>query len=142
VTYLLDTNVLSEGMRAIPDANVAAWINSVDEDQTFISVVSLAELHRGIFLMANGRRRDALAHWVHIDLVRRFEQRIVGVTTEIAAAWGQMMARAKLDGFGLQIMDGFLAATAHVHAMTLVTRNIKDFSRLNIALHDPWRTPA
>src|SRR4029077_9540195 len=73
---LLDTNVLSEVRRPAPDPKVLAWLDTIDEDRAFISVASIAELRRGIALMAEGWRRAALASWLAVDLPARFAGRI------------------------------------------------------------------
>ena len=138
MNYLLDTNVVSEAIRPDPDTRVRGWVDSNDEGRLFLSAVSVAELHRGVCLMPKGRKRNELHHWLHEDLMRRFEGRIVGVTADIAVAWGDMMGLAKAGGFGLAIMDCFIAATAKTRSMTLVTRNTRDFTLLKIDLLNPW----
>ena len=70
--FLLDTNVLSEARRPEPHRGVLGWLDRLDEDRTFVSVVSLAELRRGVALMDKGRRRDALSAWLAHDLLERF----------------------------------------------------------------------
>ncbi len=136
--YLLDTNVLSEVRRLKPHAGVLQWLDQIDEDRVYISVITLAEIRRGVILMEAGRRRNALASWLSHDLPQRFEHRILPIDDMIAVCWGDMMAASKRRGFALTVLDGFLAATANVHALTLVTRNIKDFDGLGVRLFDPW----
>jgi len=79
MNLLLDTNVLSEVRRPAPDPTVLAWLDTVDEDRTFISVASIAELRRGIALMDDGRRREALTAWLAEDLPARFAGRILPI---------------------------------------------------------------
>jgi toxin FitB len=138
VTYLLDTNVLSEVVKPRPDANVMVWLHETDEDRLYLSVVSLAELRRGVELMPLSRRRDTLSTWLAEDLPARFGGRFLPIDHRIADLWGAVMARARRAGIGLSIMDGFLAATAQVHAFTLVTRNVRDFRSLGVPLLNPW----
>lgn len=135
---LLDTNVLSEARRPEPDRGVIEWLDQLDEDRAFVSVISLAEIRRGIALMESGRRREALADWLACDLPDRFAGRILPVDEKTAFAWGDLMAEAKRGGIGLAAMDALLAATAFTHDLTLATRNIRDFRDLGIALFDPW----
>lgn len=135
---LIDTNVLSEASKPSPEPRVLEWLHGLDEDSTFISVVSVAEIRRGVALMDSGRRRDALASWLSDDLQQRFDQRMLPVDAAIAFAWGDLMASAKRMGRGLASMDGLIGATAITHALTLATRNTKDFQGLNIELFDPW----
>jgi len=137
LSHLLDTNVLSELARAKPDPVVLKWLLSADEDRLHVSVLTLGEIRFGIERLAPGRRRSSLRHWLERDVSLRFAGRIVDLDTGIADAWGYMRAAAKRSGIGLPLIDGLLAATAQHLGLTLVTRNIADFSRLAIALADP-----
>lgn len=137
--FLLDTNVISEWVKPRPDPNVIAWLADTDEDRTFLSAVSFAEIRLGIELIPDSRRRERLSTWLAEDLPIRFEGRILPVDRQIAEAWGVVTARGRKVGATLATMDGFFAATAEAHRMTLVTRNIKDFEPLEISLLDPWR---
>lgn len=135
---LLDTNVLSEVTRPAPDARVLDWLDGLDEDRSFISVVSIAEIRRGGALMDEGRKREALAEWLARDLPQRFEQRVLPVDEPVALAWGDLMGLAKRRGRGLSSMDGLIAATAMAQGLTLATRNTKDFEGFGLELFDPW----
>lgn len=135
---LLDTNVLSEVTKPRPHEGVLNWLHGLDEDRAFISIVSIAEIHRGIALMDSGRKRDALDEWLAHDLPQRFESRILPVEGPVALAWGDLMALAKRNGRGLASMDGLIAATAVAHQLTLATRNTKDFQGFGIDIIDPW----
>lgn len=135
---LLDTNVLSEVTKARPETRVLEWMAKLDEDRTFISVISIAEIRRGVAMMESGRKRDALAEWLASDLPQRFEGRVIPVDEAVATAWGDLMGLAKRSGRGLSSMDGLIAATAIGHDLTLATRNTKDFDGLGIRLIDPW----
>jgi predicted nucleic acid-binding protein len=140
VRLLLDTNVLSEVTKPRPEAHVLEWLDGLDEDRAFISVVSIAEIRRGVALMDTGRKRDALAEWLAQDLPQRFEHRVIAVDEPVALAWGDLMGLAKRSGRGLASMDGLIAATAIAHDLTLVTRNTKDFEGFGIEIIDPWTT--
>ncbi len=135
---LLDTNVLSEVRRPAPDPKVLGWLDAIDEDRAFISVASIAELRRGIALMDDGRRREALSAWLAEDLLARFAGRILPIDPAIAARWGDLMAQARQSGFALSVMDGFFAATALDRELVLATRNTKDFAPLGVPLLNPW----
>lgn len=135
---LLDTNVLSEVTKPRPDEGVLKWLHGLDEDRTFISIVSIAEIRRGVALMDAGRKRDALDEWLTHDLPQRFETRVIPVEAPVALAWGDLMALAKRSGRGLASMDGLIAATAVAHQLTLATRNTKDFEGFGIDIIDPW----
>jgi predicted nucleic acid-binding protein len=138
VRLLLDTNILSEVTKPRPEVRVMEWLDGLDEDRAFISVVSIAEIRRGVALMDNGRKRDALAEWLAEDLPRRFESRVIPVDEPVALAWGELMGSAKRRRRGMSSMDGLITATAIAHDLTLATRNIKDFEGFGISLLDPW----
>jgi hypothetical protein len=140
VNFLLDTNVISEWAKPRPDAAVAAWLAEADEDRTFVSILTFAEIAHGIELMPMGRRRERLAEWLHEDLPARFDGRVLGIDLAVAGTWGAVMARSRRLGLALGAIDGFFAATAAAFDLTLVTRNVKDFDRLGIRLHNPWTT--
>ena len=138
MSYLLDTNVVSEWVKPEPTPTVVEWLSGVDEDAGFLSVVTLAELRRGVQLLATSRRRQRLEKWLDEDLVDRFHERILAVDIIIADAWGRLTARASRAGRKVGAMDGFVAATAEAHGLTLVTRNVRDFEHLGVDLFDPW----
>lgn len=135
--YLLDTNVVSELIRPNPSPSVSRFVDA-SEDLLHISVVTLAEIRFGIASMDHGRRRLALDEWLTLDIPARFGSRILDIDRHVAAAWGELMALSERKGANLQAMDGLLAATAIAHDMTLVTRNLRAFARLDLKLLDPW----
>jgi hypothetical protein len=138
VNFLIDTNVVSEWVRPRPDPGVAAWLAEADEDRVFLSVVTLAELRHGIARMADGRRRRRLDEWLSHELPLRFEGRVLPVDTGIADAWGRLVAEREAAGRPIGAMDAFIAATAGVHDLTLVTRNAADFAPSVRAIVNPW----
>lgn len=141
MSFLLDTNVLSEVRRPEPDRQVLRWLHEVDEDRTFISVISLAEIRKGVQLLPEGVRREALTAWLADDLPNRFSGRILPVDAPISLQWGDLVADCQRKGIALSIMDAFLAATAMVHDLRLVTRNLRDFASLGLPALNPWNSP-
>lgn len=95
---LLDTNVLSEVPKPLTAERVLNWLHGLDEDRTFISIVSIAEIRRGVALMDVGRKRDALNAWLTHDLAQRFDNRTIAVEGAVAFAWRYLMALAKRSG--------------------------------------------
>lgn len=138
MNFLLDTNVVSEWTKPRPDTGIVAWLAEADEDRVFISVVTLAELRHGIERMPAGARRDRLDVWLTEQMPARFEARVLPVDAGIADGWGRIMARGQAAGRPVGTMDGFIAATAEHHDLTLVTRNVSDFDVLGIRLVNPW----
>ena len=137
MNFLLDTNAVSEWVKPRPNPGLIQWMQSVDEDRVFLSVITVAELNYGIERMPAGARRSSLEHWLGHELILRFEHRILPVDTEIAAVWGITVSRTQAMGRPVGTMDAFLFATAEVHDLTLVTRNARHFSLLKTTLN-PW----
>jgi predicted nucleic acid-binding protein len=136
VSYLLDTNVVSETRRRRPDPRVIRWLEASGPDAHFVSVLTLGEITKGI---AQHRRRDPqgadrLARWLG-GLRTLFTERILVVGDAEATRWGDLAGRAELP-----VIDGLIAATALVHDLTLVTRNTRDFALTGARLLDPWQT--
>ena len=138
MNFLLDTNVVSEPMKARPNAGVLNWLAQVDEDSVFLSVVTITELRYGIERLASGKRRDRLEGWLRKDLTSRFAERILPVDLAIADACGRLVARSETVGRPIEARDAFIAATAEVRGLTLVTRNISDFEATVKDIVTPW----
>jgi predicted nucleic acid-binding protein len=138
VNYLLDTNVVSEWTKLRPDPNVVRWLANVDEDRVFLSVMTVAELQRGVALLPAGSKRDRLNTWINVDVLTRFDGRVLDVTADVALQWGTLCAEAQRKGHAMGAIDAFFAATAAVHGLTLVTRNASDFEAIGVALLNPW----
>ena len=136
--FLLDTNVVSEWVKPRPDDGVVAWMNEVDEDRVFLSVISLAELRHGVERMPTGARRRRLDEWLKEELPLRFEGRVLLIDRVIAEAWGRILARCETAGRPINTMDGFIAATAEAHRLVLVTRNVSDFEFSVKEMVNPW----
>jgi predicted nucleic acid-binding protein len=137
VSFLLDTNAISEWQKPRPNSGLIAWTESAEEEKLFLSVVTLAEVRYGVERMAIGGRRRRYEQWLEHELPLRFEGRILPVNPRIADAWGRIVARCASDGKPISAIDGFLAATAEVHRLTLVTRNVHHFTVLKTVLN-PW----
>lgn len=138
MSFLLDTNVISEGARPHPDPAVMEWLGSVDEDRLFLSVISLAELRHGVERLEAGRRTAALDQWLSDELPGRFDGRLLAADVTTADHWGRLVARAQANGRPIGAMDAFLAAAAEQHELTLVTRNVSDFDGIGVRLFNPW----
>lgn len=137
MSFLLDTNVLSEWEKERPNSGVVRWLHEVDEDRVYLSVVTLAELRFGVQRLAGGRRRQRLEAWLTEDLPARFEARLLAIDAPIADDWGRLMAERAATGRPAGAMDGLLGATARVHALTVVTRNETHFAP-DVPVHNPW----
>ncbi len=136
--FLLDTNVLSEFSRTgEPDRHVDRWVQTTAEESLFSSVLTFAEIRRGIELLPEGKRRSQLEQWQD-DLVTSFETRLLPVTKAIADRWAILAADAQRKGVALANIDGLIAATAIEHDLTLATRNVRDFAGVEVPILNPW----
>lgn len=134
MTFLLDTNVISEARKPAGDANVRAWLTSVRGTDLYLSVLVVGEVRQGITRL---RRRDPVQAAVYEAWLTRLHQhyagRILPITAEIAEEWGRLNVPDPLP-----VIDGLLAATARVHGLTLVTRNTADLARSGVRMLNPF----
>jgi toxin FitB len=139
VKYLLDTNVISEWVKPRPERRVVAWLDAIDQESLYLSVLAFAEVRLGIERLPVGAKRERLTVWLDRDLAAWFEGRIIGIDLAIARASARLVARGQSVGRTPPILDAFMAATALVHGMTLVTRDIGDAAWLEVPVFNPWQ---
>jgi toxin FitB len=135
MSFLLDTNILSELRRgAKADSRVRAWQVQHPPELFFVSVITMGEIRKGV---ETARKKDAAKALVYEAWLRslevEFEDRILAVDSEIADLWGRLLAR-----FGIDPMDGLIAATAAHHGYTVATRNERDFQRCGVDFINPF----
>ncbi len=135
MSYLLDTNVVSEMLRTQPNLNVKKWLEAVLSDTLFISVLTIGEIRKGIEKLAHGQRKSHLIIWLEHELPKWFGSHILSITQEIADRWGYLSAEAART---LPAIDGLLAATCLTHNLKIVTRNIKDFELPGLEVINPF----
>lgn len=133
--YLLDTNVLSELRRRTPNPQVRQWFADRPASTLYLSVVTLGEIRKGIEGLSDPVRRLPLIDWLETELPAFFAGRILPVDLRVADGWGRLVAQA---GRPVPAIDSLLAATAAVHGLTLVTRNVRDVQGLAVPVIDPW----
>ena len=139
MTYLLDTNAISEWVKPQPDPGLARWLDEIDEDRAYLSVITLGEIRKGVDRLGAGRRRDRLEQWLTVELPDRFGERMLPVDAAIADEWGRVVARAEEGGASVDDVDALIAATAEVHDLQVVTRNVAHFRYLGVTVISPWR---
>ncbi len=135
MSYLLDTNVLSEWRKPVPDPGVVKWLATTSADELFVSVISIGEIRRGIVkLQLRNDHRQAAAYesWL-AGAKDLFADRLVPVSIEAAEEWGHLDADRPIS-----MADGLIAATAKVRGWTVVTRNVKDFNTTGVRLRNPF----
>ena len=135
MSYLIDTNVLSELRKRTPDAQVVRWLSERPATTLYLSVLTLGELRKGIEALPEGDRKRSLLDWLETELPAFFSGRILPVDTRVADRWGRLLARASRP---LPAIDSLLAATALAHGLTLITRNLRDFEHPELSVLDPW----
>lgn len=138
LSYLIDTCVISELVRPEPHPGVVKWISRADEDRLYLSVLTLGELHKGVAKLDDPARARKLRLWLEGDVMTRFAGRILPVDVAVARWWGKLTGAALTRGVTLPVIDALLAATAHRHAMPVVTRNVKDLERCGVEILNPW----
>lgn len=131
---LLDTNIVSQRIRPIPNDKVMQWLIQLEEASAFLSVVTLQELRTGIQLLPSGRKRRDLEQWLMVDIRRGYAGRILPITEEIADMCGRVIAKGKLAGSLPEANDALLAATALVHGLKVATLNRKHFEKSGVEL--------
>lgn len=136
MSYLVDTNVFSELAKSRPDARVVAWLRDHEQD-LYVSTVTIGELRRGIENLPRGKRKTALLAWL-VGLCRRMEGRLLSFNASTAHVWGQLLATWERNGVTVPSLDSQIAATAHRHGLTIVTRNVSDFQNTGVKLLNPF----
>ena len=134
MSWLVDTNVISELSRRAPNPKVSAWLLA-NQDELHVSVLTLGELEKGLSKVADEARRRRLERWVRSDVPTWFGNRVLEIDVKVAVRWGRL-AGSLSDP--LPAIDSLIAATALEHRLTVVSRNKSDFTRAGVAVLDPW----
>jgi predicted nucleic acid-binding protein len=137
VRALLDTCTVAELRHPKGNPAVRMAVATFDDDDLFLSVLTLGEVAKGIHLLRDGRKKRELTAWL-IGLERLFADRILPVDREISNLWGELTARAQKVGTIIPAIDGLLAATALRHGLHLMTRNTRHFEATGVLIMDPW----
>jgi len=137
--YLLDTCVVSELVAKQPNPRVLEWIDSIDPDGVYLSVITIGELTKGIEKLPNSKRKQELSDWMENELLVRFQDKIVALDVDILVHWGNMFARLEAKGRTLPAMDSLIAASALEKGFVLVTRNEADFDGTGVEIVNPWK---
>lgn len=139
MSYLLDTNVISELVAKQPNPNVIRWIDGLEPNSVYLSVITIGELRKGIEKLPESRRKDALRAWLNDDLLVRFSGHILELDIPVMLKWGELIGQLEQTGNPLPALDSLIAALALYHQCTLVTRNEDDFRGTGITLLNPWK---
>lgn len=137
--YLLDTNVISELVARRPNERVVRWIDGLDPNSVYLSVITIGEIRKGIEKMPDSQRKDALQEWLTDSLLVRFDGRIQDISVDVMLTWGALTARLESKGKKMPALDSLIAALALHNDFTLATRNEDDFEGAGARIINPWR---
>ena len=136
---LLDTNVVLEPLRPVPDARVTEWIDAQTLDTLFLSAITVAELRAGLALLPAGKRRAGLQESLETRVLPLFSGRVLPFDLGCTRAYAEMMAKARASGLAIASADGYIAAVAVANRLTVATRNTGPFKAAGAAVIDPWQ---
>ncbi|MGN6367541.1 MAG: type II toxin-antitoxin system VapC family toxin [Phycisphaerae bacterium] len=137
--FLLDTCALSELVSKHANPHAVEMITSIPDDEWFLAAASVGEIRRGIDESAEGARRDFLEGWFREHVVGLYLPKIIAFGVEEAKEWGTLLATLRRKRHPVSLPDSLIAATALVHGLTVVTRNVKDFAPSGVKVSNPWR---
>ncbi len=135
MSYLLDTNVISELARSKPNKNVLTWFQNVPSETLHLSVLSLGEIRKGVEALSNHDRKEKLRLWLETELPNWFGNRLFMIDQRVADRWGRLQSEMKRS---IPAIDSLIAATALQYDFRLVTRNVKDFVYPGLITINPW----
>jgi predicted nucleic acid-binding protein len=136
---LLDTNVVSEPLRAVPDARVIAWIDAQPLETLFLSAITVAELRAGVALLPAGKRRTGLQQSLEKQVLPLFAGRVLPFDTACTQAYATLLSKARAEGLAIATADGYIAAIAATHSLAVASRDGGPFKAAGVAVIDPWR---
>lgn len=137
MSFLLDTNVISEPKRKEPDEKVIQWLAGVNYDEVYLSALTVGEIKKGVVKLDTGRKKAELQNWLD-KLRNRFAGRILPITEETFLVWGKMFGEFEQKGIIRPSFDSLLEATALEHDLILVTRNVRNFHSSSVTILNPW----
>lgn len=135
---LLDTNVISEPLRANGNTNVLAWIDAQSIETLYLSTISLAELRFGVAALPEGKRREALHNGLELRILPLFAERILSFDDAASKSYAMLRARAKAQGEAIAPVDGYVAAIAAAHSLIIATRDVAPFLAAGLTVINPW----
>lgn len=136
--YLIDTNILSESSKPRPNALCMQFLEQLDLDRLFISVITLGELRRGVLMASDPGKRAALLHWLDNTIYAQHSSRILPVDDGVMQLWASMVIATGQKLSQLPALDSLISATALHHRLTVVTRNTADFGAFGVKLFNPF----
>ncbi len=138
MNYLFDTCVISELIAKTPNQQVLGWVELINPSQTYLSVVTIGEISKGIAKLSDSQRKTQLIAWMNQDLLGRFSDRLVPIDVEVMLTWGELTGSLERTGRRMPAIDSLIAAIALHHQFHLVTCNEVDFGETGIVVINPW----
>ena len=135
---LVDTNVVSEPLRAAPEPRVAAWLDAQALETLYLSAITVAELRFGVRSLPAGRRRKRLHEDLETQVLSMFAGRVLPFDLAASQAYAELMAKARSKGRTIAVSDGYIAATAAANGMMVATRDTTPFEAAGLKTVDPW----
>ncbi len=139
MNYLLDANVISELISKQPNKRVVEWLDRLDPNTIYLSVITIGEIRKGTEKLPPSKRRDKVKEWLEEDLLLRFQGRILNITTEVMLIWGELTGRLENEGRRITALDSLITAIALHGSYHLVTRNERDFQHTGVKIVNPWK---
>lgn len=136
--YLLDTCILSDGAKPDQFARLAEWLAAQSADDLAVGALAIGELRYGIQRLPQGRKRERLKQWLELDLLENLADRILDVDVAVAESWALLRAAGDEMGRPLPLVDGLLLATAQVHGLTFVTRDVGELDGRGVSVFSPY----
>ncbi|RJR31839.1 MAG: type II toxin-antitoxin system VapC family toxin [Desulfobacteraceae bacterium] len=136
--WLLDTCAISELVSRKPSKKVIEWIDSIDSDSLYLSVITIGEIRKGIEKLPDSKRRNEIRNWLTEDLFLRFKDRLLPLDSAVMLTWGALTGRLEREGTRMSAIDSLIAATALHHDFILVTRNEEHFANSQVKVFNPW----
>ena len=136
--YILDTNVISELTKTNPNPKVLDFLNSLAEEDIYLSSITIGEIYFGIQKLPHGKKKEKLLSWIENKLLPRFHNKVISIDTDVMLQWAILTNELKTKGMPLPIMDSLIGATCIAKNFTLITRNEKDFQYINLKMINPF----
>lgn len=138
MNYILDTNIISELVSVQPNQKVIGWLKGVDAKRTFLSVITIGEIRKGIEKLPESLRKKNIQDWFENELLVQFEERILPLDLSVILLWGELVGELEKKGRKLPPLDSLIAATTKYYNYILVTRNERDFEGIEIVVFNPF----
>ncbi|AFY58844.1 putative nucleic acid-binding protein, contains PIN domain [Rivularia sp. PCC 7116] len=137
--YLLDTCVIYELVAKKPSKKVIDWIDNIEQENIYLSVITIGEIRKGIEKLPESKRKTNLQQWLNDELLIRFQGKILVIDTDVILVWGELTGRLDIEGKRMPAIDSLIAAIAIHNNCSLVTRNEYDFKDVGLSIVNPWQ---